>query len=61
MWNTLTVNVNTMANNLTIQVRDITLVTTAVTKGDLTQKVQADYKGEIFELKLTINSMVDQL
>ncbi|KAH6700628.1 two-component histidine kinase [Leptodontidium sp. MPI-SDFR-AT-0119] len=48
MWNTLTVNVNAMANNLT-------------TQGDLTQKVRAECKGEIFELKLTINSMVDQL
>jgi osomolarity two-component system, sensor histidine kinase NIK1 len=61
MWNTLTVNVNAMANNLTTQVRDIATVTTAVAKGDLTQKVQAECKGEIFELKSTINSMVDQL
>src|SRR5271170_2245953 len=61
MWNTLTVNVNAMANNLTTQVRDIAMVTTAVAKGDLTQKVQADCRGEIFELKSTINSMVDQL
>jgi osomolarity two-component system sensor histidine kinase NIK1 len=50
-----------MANNLTTQVRDIAMVTTAVAKGDLTQKVQAECKGEIFELKSTINSMVDQL
>jgi osomolarity two-component system, sensor histidine kinase NIK1 len=61
MWNDLTVNVNAMANNLTTQVRDIINVTTAVAKGDLTQKVQADCRGEIFELKSTINSMVDQL
>lgn len=61
MWNTLTVNVNAMANNLTTQVRDIAMVTTAVAKGDLTQKVKAECKGEIFELKSTINSMVDQL
>lgn len=61
MWNELTVNVNAMANNLTTQVRDIIKVTTAVAKGDLTQKVQADCRGEIFELKSTINSMVDQL
>jgi osomolarity two-component system, sensor histidine kinase NIK1 len=61
MWNTLTINVNAMANNLTTQVRDIAMVTTAVAKGDLTQKVQAECKGEIFELKSTINSMVDQL
>lgn len=61
MWNELTVNVNAMANNLTTQVRDIIKVTTAVAKGDLTQKVQAECSGEIFELKNTINSMVDQL
>ncbi|TLS29345.1 hypothetical protein PpBr36_01159 [Pyricularia pennisetigena] len=61
MWNELTVNVNAMANNLTTQVRDIINVTTAVAKGDLTQKVQAECRGEIFELKNTINSMVDQL
>ncbi|GJN76069.1 histidine kinase osmosensor [Purpureocillium lilacinum] len=61
MWNDLTVNVNAMANNLTTQVRDIIKVTTAVAKGDLTQKVQADCSGEIYELKSTINSMVDQL
>jgi osomolarity two-component system sensor histidine kinase NIK1 len=61
MWNDLTVNVNAMANNLTTQVRDIIKVTTAVAKGDLTQKVQASCRGEIFELKSTINSMVDQL
>lgn len=61
MWNDLTVNVNAMANKLTTQVRDIINVTTAVAKGDLTQKVQADCRGEIFELKSTINSMVDQL
>ncbi|KAH6691307.1 hsp90-like protein [Plectosphaerella plurivora] len=61
MWNELTVNVNAMANKLTTQVRDIIKVTTAVAKGDLTQKVQADCRGEIFELKSTINSMVDQL
>jgi osomolarity two-component system sensor histidine kinase NIK1 len=61
MWNDLTVNVNAMAYNLTTQVRDIINVTTAVAKGDLTQKVQADCRGEIFKLKSTINSMVDQL
>ncbi|KAI9817233.1 MAG: histidine kinase osmosensor [Pycnora praestabilis] len=61
MWNDLTVNVNAMANNLTRQVRDIATVTTAVAKGDLTQKVQAECKGEILELKSTINAMVDQL
>ncbi|KAI0136633.1 hypothetical protein BJ170DRAFT_699098 [Xylariales sp. AK1849] len=61
MWNELTVNVNAMADNLTTQVRDIAKVTTAVAKGDLTQKVQAECRGEILELKSTINSMVGQL
>ena len=61
MWNDLTVNVNAMASNLTNQVRDIAMVTTAVAKGDLTQKVSAECKGEILELKSTINNMVDQL
>ncbi|KAI9682174.1 MAG: histidine kinase osmosensor [Caeruleum heppii] len=61
MWNDLTINVNAMAMNLTTQVRDIATVTTAVAKGDLTQKVQAECKGEILNLKSTINSMVDQL
>ncbi|KAJ5653201.1 CheY-like superfamily [Penicillium lividum] len=61
IWEELTVNVNAMANNLTTQVRDITTVTTAVAKGDLTRKVQADCKGEILLLKNIINSMVDQL
>ncbi|KAI9794520.1 MAG: histidine kinase osmosensor [Candelina submexicana] len=61
MWNDLTVNVNAMAMNLTTQVRDIATVTTAVAKGDLTQKVAAECKGEIYELKSTINAMVDQL
>ena len=61
MWSELTINVNAMATNLTNQVRDIATVTTAVAKGDLTQKVEAECKGEIFQLKSTINSMVDQL
>ena len=61
MWNDLTVNVNAMADNLTTQVRDIAEVTTAVARGDLTQKVKAQCKGEILELKSTINGMVDQL
>lgn len=60
-WNELTVNVNAMADNLTTQVRDIAVVTTAVAKGDLTRKVTASCKGEILELKDTINAMVDQL
>ena len=61
MWSELTVNVNAMASNLTSQVRDIAKVTTAVAQGDLTRKVHAECKGEIFELKFTINNMVDQL
>ncbi|KAF2731612.1 two-component osmosensing histidine kinase [Polyplosphaeria fusca] len=61
MWNELTVNVNAMAQNLTTQVRDIAQVTTAVARGDLTRKVEAECKGEILELKNTINRMVDQL
>ena len=61
MWNDLTVNVNAMANNLTAQVRDIAKVTTAVARGDLTQQVKAQCKGEILALKTTINSMVHQL
>lgn len=61
MWNELTINVNAMAMNLTTQVRDIATVTKAVAKGDLTQKVQANCKGEILELKNIINNMVDQL
>lgn len=61
MWNELTVNVNAMAKNLTTQVRDIAQVTTAVAQGNLTRKVEAECKGEILELKKTINRMVDQL
>ena len=60
-WKDLTDNVNFMASNLTAQVRDIAQVTTAVAKGDLTQKITVDVKGEILELKSTINTMVDQL
>ena len=60
-WNELTINVNAMANNLTTQVRDIAAVTTAVARGDLTRKVTASCKGEIEQLKITINNMVDQL
>src|SRR5207248_1250602 len=57
----LTDNVNFMAGNLTGQVRNIAEVTTAVAKGDLSQKITVDVKGEILELKNTINTMVDQL
>ena len=60
-WKTLTVNVNVMADRLTSQVRDIAAVTKAVAGGDLTKKIQANCKGEILDLKTTINSMVDQL
>ncbi len=60
-WKDLTESVNSMASNLTAQVRNIAQVTTAVAQGDLTQKITADVKGEILELKNTINTMVDQL
>src|SRR5436309_2892672 len=60
-WKDLTDNVNLMANNLTNQVRNIADVTTAVANGDLSKKITADAKGEILELKNTINTMVDQL
>ncbi len=60
-WKDLTENVNSMASNLTAQVRDIAQVTTAVAQGDLSQKVSVDVKGETLELKSTINTMVDQL
>src|SRR5687767_5042863 len=60
-WKDLTDNVNSMASNLTGQVRNIAEVTTAVARGDLSRKITVDVKGEIFELKNTINTMVDQL
>src|SRR5204863_358757 len=60
-WKDLTDSVNSMASNLTAQVRNIAGVTTAVAKGDLTRKITVDVKGEILELKNTINTMVDQL
>jgi HAMP domain-containing protein/CheY-like chemotaxis protein/GAF domain-containing protein len=60
-WKTLTDNVNFMANNLTTQVRNIAEVTTAVANGDLSKKITVDVKGEVLELKNTINTMVDQL
>src|SRR4051794_17177091 len=60
-WKDLTESVNLMAGNLTAQVRNIAQVTTAVARGDLSQKITADAKGEILELKNTINTMVDQL
>ncbi|WP_440271593.1 HAMP domain-containing protein [Bradyrhizobium elkanii] len=60
-WKDLTDNVNSMAGNLTAQVRNIAEVTTAVARGDLSRKITVDVKGEILELKNTINTMVDQL
>jgi CheY-like chemotaxis protein len=60
-WKDLTDNVNSMANSLTTQVRNIAEVTTAIARGDLTRKISVDVKGEILELKNTINTMVDQL
>jgi HAMP domain-containing protein/signal transduction histidine kinase/DNA-binding response OmpR family regulator len=61
VWKDLTDNVNSMAGNLTAQVRNIADVTTAVANGDLSRKITVDVKGEILELKNTINTMVDQL
>src|SRR3954463_7636209 len=61
VWKDLTENVNQLAANLTGQVRNIAEVTTAVAKGDLSKKITVDVKGEVLELKSTINTMVDQL
>ncbi len=61
VWKDLTDSVNSMAGNLTAQVRNIAEVTTAVAKGDLSRKITVDVRGEILELKNTINTMVDQL
>ncbi|MFI6376508.1 HAMP domain-containing protein [Streptomyces sp. NPDC050546] len=61
VWKDLTDNVNFMASNLTSQVRNIAQVTTAVATGDLSQKITVDARGEILQLKLTVNTMVDQL
>src|SRR3989454_838196 len=60
-WKDLTDNVNSMARNLTNQVRNIAQVTTAVANGDLSKKITVDVKGEMLELKDTVNTMVDQL
>src|SRR5262249_40419244 len=60
-WKDLTDSVNSMAGNLTGQVRNIAEVTTAVARGDISKKITVDVKGEILELKNTINVMVDQL
>jgi signal transduction histidine kinase/CheY-like chemotaxis protein/HAMP domain-containing protein len=61
VWKDLTDNVNLMAGNLTVQVRNIAEVTTAVAQGDLSKKISIDVKGEFLELKNTVNGMVDQL
>ena len=61
VWKDLTENVNTLADNLTDQVRNIADVTTAVANGDLTRKITVDARGEVLQLKDTINTMVDQL
>src|SRR5690606_12530379 len=60
-WKALTDSVNEMAKNLTDQVRNISTVTTAVANGDLSMKITVDARGEILELKDTVNTMVDQL
>ena len=60
-WKELTDNVNAMAGNLTVQLRDVSKVATAIAKGDLSQKITVDVKGEILQIKDTINTMVDQL
>src|SRR5262249_50692318 len=60
-WKDLTDNVNSMASNLTGQVRNIAEVSTAIASGDLSHKITVDVRGEILELKNTINTMVDQL
>src|SRR6202040_1957174 len=60
-WKDLTDNVNMMAGNLTTQVRSIAQVTNAVANGDLSKKINVDAYGEILDLKITVNNMVDQL
>src|SRR5438445_7577878 len=60
-WKDLTDNVNSMAGNLTAQVRNIAEVTTAIARGDLSRKITVDVRGEILQLKEAINTMVDQL
>src|SRR5204863_252419 len=61
VWKDLTDNVNRMASNLTSQVRNIADVSTAVARGDLSKKITVDARGEILQLKDTVNTMVDQL
>src|SRR6185312_414027 len=60
-WKDLTDNVNLMASNLTVQLRDVSKVATAIANGDLTQKITVDVRGEILQIKNVINKMVDQL
>ena len=60
-WKSLTTAVNTMASNLTVQVRDIIDVATAVANGDLSKKITVDVKGEVLAFKSTVNAMVDNL
>ena len=60
-WKDLTDSVNSMASNLTAQVRNIAEVSTAIANGDLSKKIAVDVRGEVLELKETINTMVDQL
>src|SRR4028119_717060 len=60
-WKDLTDNVNLMAGNLTVQLRDVSKVATAIANGDLTQKITVDVRGEILQIKDVINTMVDQL
>src|SRR5204862_7220606 len=60
-WKDLTDNVNLMGSNLTVQLRDVSKVATAIANGDLTQKITVDVRGEILQLKNVINTMVDQL
>src|SRR5439155_15535745 len=60
-WKQIGDNINSMASNLTSQVRDIAAVSTAIANGDLSKKITVDVKGEILDLKNTLNTMVDQL
>src|SRR5262249_1177481 len=60
-WTDLTDSVNSMASNLTVQLRDVSKVATAIATGDLTQKITVDVRGEILQIKDVINTMVDQL
>jgi CheY-like chemotaxis protein/signal transduction histidine kinase/HAMP domain-containing protein len=61
VWKDLTDNVNTLARNLTVQLRDVSKVATAIARGDLTQKITVDVRGEILQIKNVVNTMLDQL